>query len=440
MTADHALRRAGRIADADLEERGEMANDEPPRAPAPNNPIRSFPKAAALRYLLLHIKQHFQYESVSCGEMGAGQMGLPIDKQADGQVKPNPLQTDGLVFVEFSAPDMAPIADLLRRVGFKEVARHRSRNIGLWRQGGIDLVLNADGESHAGEFATLHGPCISAIAFRVGNGDEAFDRCIQCSAAPYDGGNGPASFAGRVLTGIGGSLLYLLDAAAERVIRETDFLPLREGGPQSVKGAGFSELDHLTHNVKAGNLETWANFYREIFGFREVFYMDAKAIATGFRTLAVKSPCDKICIAINEPTDPKSQIQEYIDVYKGEGAQHIAFASGDLNASMEALSSARIPTQPIPASYYAEVDQRLANHGLDVARLQRNGILLDGDVDPQTGAWRLLLQVFSKNLMGPIFFEFIERRDNDGFGEGNAKALFEAIERDQIERGVVAGA
>ncbi|HKV00149.1 MAG TPA: 4-hydroxyphenylpyruvate dioxygenase [Vineibacter sp.] len=364
-------------------------------------------------------------------------MGAPVEKPGPGTAYDNPAGTDGMAFIEFSAADPAPIADLFRKLGFQEIGRHATRAIGFWRQGDIDLFLNSDPGTHGARFSAVHGPCISAIAFRVRDAAAAFDRACALGAVPYDDGVGPRAVDGRALVGIGGSLLYLVDAAAEHAIKHQAFRPLRGERLEAVRGAGFQAVDHLTHNVLGGHVERWADFYRRIFNFREVFYLDAKGTKTGFRTRAMKSPCNKICIPVNEPTDPQSQIQEYIDVYKGEGVQHIALLSGNLNASIEAIAGSGIAMQAIPDSYYAGVDARLPGHGQDLARLKRNGILVDGERDPSTGAWGLLLQIFSKNLLGPIFFEFIERRGNEGFGEGNAKALFEAIERDQIERGVV---
>jgi 4-hydroxyphenylpyruvate dioxygenase len=364
-------------------------------------------------------------------------MGIPTETTTPTEADlTNPAGTNGMAFVEFSAADPDPVADLFRKLGFSPVARHASRDAVLWRQGEIDLLLNADPDTHGGRFAAIHGPCISAIAFRVEDAATAFDRALSLGATEYAGNAGAPLVPGHTLNGIGGSLLYLIDPAAEATIKGDIFCPETGGAIPAVQGAGFLAVDHLTHNVHAGQVEHWAAFYRRIFNFREVFYLETKGARTGFRTRAMKSPCNRICIPVNEPTDPQSQIQEYIDIYKGEGVQHLAFLSGDLNASMEVIAPAGIPTQPIPPSYYEGVDARLPGHGQDVARLQRNGILLDGERrDP--GDWGLLLQVFSKNLMGPIFFEFIERRGNEGFGEGNAKALFEAIERDQIARGVV---
>jgi 4-hydroxyphenylpyruvate dioxygenase len=362
-------------------------------------------------------------------------MGVPIDKD-DGRTLDNPVGTDGLSFVEFSAADTAPIASLLGRLGFEEVARHKSRSIALWRQGGIDVLLNDDPSTYGVGFAKLHGPCISAIAFRVADAGLARRRALDNGVVDYAGDRGALSVDAPALDGIGHSLLYLVSPEVERAVKEGEFVPLRGDVLPEVAGAGFTVIDHLTHNVMAGNLERWAGFYRDAFNFREVFYLDAKGQKTGFRTRAMKSPCNGICIPVNEPTDPKSQVQEYIDEYKGEGVQHLALLSGDLVRSVERIAGNGIPVMDIPDSYYEAIDARMPGHGQDVARLRANAILVDGD-RREDGSWSILLQLFSRNLVGPIFFEFIERKGNEGFGNNNAIALFEAIERDQIKRGVV---
>jgi 4-hydroxyphenylpyruvate dioxygenase len=356
-------------------------------------------------------------------------MGIPVEPGQRGR-HANPAGTRGLAFVEFSAAEPGELARLFTEIGFVRSTRPDNRNITYWHQGGVRFVLNCEPDTHGGQFFAEHGPCISALGFHVEDAQQAFDRALAFGATSYAGQHRKV-FDERAIVGIGGTLLYLVDDTSPAV-------RLRAEGAASDSrptGVGIKAVDHLTHNVRAGSLEEWADFYTRIFGFREVFYLSAKGAATGFRTRALKSPCDGICIPINEPTDPKSQIQEYIDTFKGEGVQHLAFATRDLPATIEQLSS-RIPFMSIPATYYEQIDARLPGHGEHVERLKRNGILLDGTRNAR-GGWDLLLQIFSKNVVGPTFFEFIQRKGNEGFGEGNARALFEAIERDQMERGVV---
>lgn len=362
-------------------------------------------------------------------------MGVPVELGMR-QSYENPVGTDGIPFIEFSAINPRPIADVLMRSGFEEIARHRSKSITFWRQGEIDILLNSDSSTYGYGFAERHGPCISAISFRVADVRLGRDRSLENGIVVYDGDRGELPVDTLAMDGIGHSLLYLMTREQEHRIKANEFVPHQGSSLRDVKGAGFHEIDHLTHNVMEGNMNRWADFYRNAFNFREVFYLDTKGEKTGLRTRAMKSPCNRICIPVNEPTDKESQVQEYIDQYKGEGVQHLAFSSDDLNGSIEQIAGNGIPFMKIPESYYAGVEDRMPGHGQDLARLQRNGILIDGDREPD-GTWGILLQLFSKNLIGPIFFEFIQRKGNEGFGNNNAKALFEAIERDQIERGVV---
>ncbi len=364
-------------------------------------------------------------------------MGVPVEMHRWDKPHDNPVGTDGIPFIEFSAVDVAPIASLLGRLGFEHIADHRSRAVSFWRQGEIDILLNSDPSTYGVNFAKAHGPCISAISFRIADETFACERAAANGIVYYDGDRGDLTVDAPAMDGIGHSLLYLMTRETEERVKANEFIPLAGETLPQVPGVGFVELDHLTHNVMEGNMERWAAFYRDAFNFREVFYLDTKGQKTGLRTRAMKSPCNRICIPVNEPTDPGSQIQEYIDQYNGEGVQHLALLSHDLNRSVEKIAESGIPLMEIPDSYYAGVDERMPGHGQDVARLRSNGILIDGDRE-QDGSWNVLLQLFSKNLVGPIFFEFIERRGNDGFGNNNAKALFEAIERDQMKRGVVA--
>lgn len=363
-------------------------------------------------------------------------MGIPVEKDPNTENE-NPLGTDGIPFIEFSSVDVKPIAALLEKCGFEHIANHRSHSVQLWRQGEMDVLLNDDPRTYGVNFAKLHGPCISAISFRIADEDASCAAAASNGIVYYEGDRGVLTVGAPAMDGIGHSLLYLMTRDTEDRIKTEEFEPLEGDTLPDVLGAGFKLIDHLTHNVMAGNMERWAAFYRDAFNFREVFYLDTKGQSTGLRTRAMKSPCNRICIPVNEPTDEKSQIQEYIDTYKGEGVQHLAFLSDDLNESVEQISNNGIPLMEIPDTYYAEIDDRMPGHGQDIARLKSNGILIDGDRD-EDGEWTILLQLFSKNLVGPIFFEFIERRGNEGFGNNNAKALFEAIERDQIKRGVVA--
>ena len=215
-----------------------------------------------------------------------------------------------------------------------------------------------------------------------------------------------------------------------------DFVPI-EGREQHPKGAGLHEVDHLTHNVYAGRMDVWAQFYEKLFNFREIRYFDIQGKKTGLTSRALTSPCGKIRIPINEPSDKGSQIQEYLDAYHGEGIQHIALSARDIFATVEALRAKDVRFLDTPDTYYERVDSRVRGHGEDLDRLKRNRILIDGEGLDKEHHEDKLLQIFTETVIGPIFFEIIQRKGNDGFGEGNFRALFESIEADQIARGVI---
>jgi 4-hydroxyphenylpyruvate dioxygenase len=344
----------------------------------------------------------------------------------------NPMGTDGFEFVEYTAPDIAALGRLFQSIGFAPVARHRSKNVTLYRQGDVNFILNAEPESFAQAFARLHGPSVCAIAFRVKDAAAAYKRALALGARPVTGKVGPMELNIPAIEGIGGSLLYLVDRYGARgTIYDIDFVPI-EGAAPNPGGVGLGAIDHLTHNVHQGRMALWAGFYEKLFDFREIRYFDIEGKLTGLRSKAMTSPCGKIRIPINESADDKSQIAEYLAAYRGEGIQHIALGTGDIYATVETLRQREVRFLDTPDTYYELVEKRLPGHGEDLERLRRNRILIDGS--PGGG---LLLQIFTETVIGPIFFEIIERKGDEGFGEGNFRALFESIELDQIRRGVL---
>ena len=350
-----------------------------------------------------------------------------------GDLWDNPMGTDGFEFVEYTAPDTAALGRLFESMGFAAVARHRSKNVALYRQGDVNFIVNAEPESFAQAFARLHGPSVCAIAFRVRDAARAYERAIALGAKPVHGKLGPMELNIPAIEGIGGSLIYLVDRYGDRTIYDVDFQPLPDA-EQRPAGVGLAGIDHLTHNVHQGRMAQWSRFYEDLFNFREIRYFDIEGKLTGLRSKAMTSPCGKIRIPINESADDKSQIAEYLDAYHGEGIQHIALAAGDIYRTVEALRGRGVRFMDVPDTYYEQVEGRLPGHGEDLARLERNRILIDG---APTKGGGLLLQIFTDTVIGPIFFEIIQRKGNDGFGEGNFRALFESIELDQIRRGVL---
>jgi 4-hydroxyphenylpyruvate dioxygenase len=346
----------------------------------------------------------------------------------------NPMGTDGFEFVEYTAPDPAALAAVFERMGFTAIARHRSKRVTLYRQGDVNFIVNAEPESFAQSFARLHGPSICAIAFRVTDAAAAYHRAIEQGAKPVASQVGPMELNIPAIEGIGGSLIYLVDRYGPRgTIYDVDFVPL-PGVGQNPSGVGLSAIDHLTHNVHQGRMDAWAGFYERLFNFRQIRYFDIEGKLTGIKSRAMTSPDGKIRIPINESRGVPGrvdQIEEYLQAYRGEGIQHIALATHDIYETVEALRGRGVAFHDTPDAYYGLVSKRLPGHGEDLERLARDRILIDGGSDG------LLLQIFTETVIGPVFYEIIERKGDEGFGEGNFKALFESIELDQIERGVL---
>ena len=373
---------------------------------------------------------------------------LPGQTLNDTAAWDNPMGTDGFEFIEYAAPDPAAMGRVFEGMGFKPVARHRHKNVLLYRQGSINFIINAEPDSFAQRFARLHGPSVCAIAFRVHDAKAAYERAISLGAWGYAGKAGPGELNIPAIKGIGDSLIYFVDRWRGKGgaqpgdignigFYDVDFEPLPGVSAQEALnpvGHGLTYIDHLTHNVHRGRMAEWADFYERLFNFREIRYFDIEGQVTGVKSKAMTSPCGKIRIPINEEgKDKPGQIQEYLDMYKGEGIQHIAMGSDDLYTTVDKLRASGVRLLETPDTYYELVEKRIPGHGEPLAALRERKILIDGKKDA------LLLQIFSENQLGPIFFEFIQRKGDDGFGNGNFKALFESIELDQIRRGVLEG-
>ena len=358
----------------------------------------------------------------------------PAANSAGPELWENPMATDGFEFVEYTSPDPDALAGLFESLGFRAVARHRSKNVVLYRQGDINFILNREKAGLPLAFSKLHGPSINAIAFRVQDAAAAYQRALDLGAWGVENKVGPMELNIPCIKGIGDSLIYLVDRYGDKgSIYDVDFVPV-DAEERHPAGVGLTYIDHLTHNVHRGRMDEWSEFYERIFNFREVRYFDIEGKLTGLKSRAMTSPCGKIRIPINESSDDKSQIQEYLDQYHGEGIQHIALGTDDIVASVDRLAANGVAFQDTPDTYYEQLDARVPEHNQDLAALKRHRILVDGAPTEGQG---LLLQIFTTNVIGPIFFEFIQRLGNEGFGEGNFQALFESIELDQVRRGVI---
>ena len=361
---------------------------------------------------------------------------FPHDAPKNSITAENPAGTNGMEFVEFAHENPQELRDLFAQMGFAKTAKHKTRAIELWQQGDVTYVLNAEPGSFGMRFVAEHGPCAPSMAWRVIDAEAAFERALSKGAQAYTGTDKVLDVP--AILGIGGSLLYFVDRFGDDVSPYTEEYDWVDGGRKNT-GVGFYYLDHLTHNVKRGNMDKWYRFYADIFNFKEIRFFDIAGKLTGLTSRALTSPCQRIRIPINESSDDKSQIEEYLKEYNGEGIQHIAVGCDDIYGCTDELAARGLKFMPAPPDmYYTMSHKRVAGHDEPLDRMKKNGILIDGEGVVDGAETKILLQVFSKTVIGPIFFEFIQRKGDDGFGEGNFRALFESIEADQINRGVLA--
>ncbi|MBR7791528.1 4-hydroxyphenylpyruvate dioxygenase [Undibacterium sp. FT147W] len=357
----------------------------------------------------------------------------------------NPMGTDGFEFIEYAAPDPKALGELFVTMGFTAIARHRTKDVTLFRQGDVNFIINAEKDSFAQKFARKHGPSVCAFAFRVKDANAAYKRALELGAWGFDNKTGPMELNIPAIKGIGDSLIYFVDrwhgkdgaqpgAIGNISIYDADFVAI-PGVESNPVGLGLTYIDHLTHNVHRGRMKEWADFYETLFNFREIRYFDIAGKHTGLKSKAMTSPCGKIRIPINESSDDKSQIAEYLDLYQGEGVQHIAMGTDDVYATVSGMKASGVAFQDTIETYYDLIDRRLPGHGENLEALRKLRILIDGK-STETSR-ELLLQIFTTTVIGPIFFEIIQRKGDQGFGEGNFRALFESIELDQIRRGVL---
>jgi 4-hydroxyphenylpyruvate dioxygenase len=342
----------------------------------------------------------------------------------------NPAGTDGFEFLEFTTPNPDLLVQQFKTMGFTPVAKHKNANVTIYQQNDTRFIINLSENSLAKEFANQHGASVCAMGFRVKNAKAAYDYAISKGAKPY----APANIYDiPAIYGVGGSLIYFVDHTNEVANYQHHFTPL-PNTPATLNGAGLTYLDHVTHNLHRGNMNTWAEFYENLFNFREIRYFDIEGKLTGLKSRAMTSPCGKIRIPLNESSDDKSQIEEFLKDFNGEGIQHIALGTNDIYETVETLRADGLEFMNTPDTYYELLGKRLPDHGEPTERLKKNRILVDGNVHVEK---QLLLQIFTKTMLGPVFFEIIQRKGDEGFGEGNFRALFESIELDQIQRGVL---
>ena len=350
-----------------------------------------------------------------------GSKGKDVTMGLEGQ-KDNPVGLDGVEFLEYTSSEPKKLENLFEKMGCVKVAHHKTKNVSLYRQNEISYILNNESSSFAENFHHSHGPSVCATGFRVHDADKALKVAVSRGAKAYEGKG--HSF--KAIYGVGDSLIYFVDGYNKRDIYEGEFEYISEATGQ---GAGLTFIDHITNNVPMGHMDKWYDFYVNIFNFRQIKYFDIEGQKTGLLSRAMRSPCDGITIPINEPKDSKSQIQEYLEEYKGPGIQHIALHTDNIIKTVSLLKERGVEFLDVPDTYYEALHQRLPNLTEEISQLRDLKILADGDDEGY------LLQIFTKNVIGPIFFEVIQRKKHDGFGEGNFQALFDAIEEDQRRRG-----
>lgn len=343
----------------------------------------------------------------------------------------NPVNTDGFDFLEYTTKDPNKLIQQFTAMGFTPIAKHANHDVTIFQQNNIRFIVNVAPRSMASEFANIHGASVSAMGFRVANAQQAFEHAIQKGAKPYIAQDQACIYDVPAIYGVGDSLIYFIDYTNAKPNYAKHFPTLSE---QQHQGHGLTYIDHVTHNLKRGNMAAWADFYTRLFNFREIRYFDIEGKLTGLKSKAMTSPCGKIRIPLNESSDDKSQIEEFIVDFNGEGIQHIALGTNDIYSSIERLRQQNLEFLDTPDTYYDLIEKRLPNHGESVSTLKQHKILIDGNTREDK---RLLLQIFTKNMLGPVFFEIIQRKGDEGFGEGNFRALFESIELDQIRRGVL---
>lgn len=343
----------------------------------------------------------------------------------------NPAGTDGFEFVEFAHPDPQCLRDNFAKMGYTHVANHKTKQVELWQQGDISYLINAEPNSKASQFIQDHGPCAPSMGWRVVDAQHAFDHAVKNGATPYNG-KGKIMDAPAII-GIGGSLIYFFDQYCEQSVYNDEFDWISNAHPQ---GIGFYYLDHLTHNVFKGNMDKWFRFYGDLFNFKEIRFFDIQGKFTGLFSRALTSPCGRIRIPINEDRGETGQIVNYLKKYNGEGIQHIAVGAHDIYASVDTMAAKGVKFMPGPPETYYDMSlDRVSGHDEPIQRMKQHGILIDGEGVLDGGETKILLQIFSKTVVGPIFFEFIQRKGDDGFGEGNFKALFESIEAEEFASG-----
>jgi 4-hydroxyphenylpyruvate dioxygenase len=266
----------------------------------------------------------------------------------------NEIGLNGIDFVEFVSPEPAKLDRLFKDFGFSRIGHHKTANVDYYNQHDIHFFVNREPNSFATKFGQVHGAAISSMGWRVKNAKKAYELALGRGARPAPKGDFPWP----AIYGIGDSLIYFVEYTPgfERY-EKVGFAPLER--PEYVQDKGFLVIDHLTNNVQKGTMETWAKFYKEVFGFEEVRYFDIRGAKTGLTSYALRSPCGKFCIPINEAGEAKSQINEYLEEYNGPGIQHLAFLTEDILHSLDRLQGSTVKMLDIDDEYYSDIFKKI---------------------------------------------------------------------------------
>lgn len=342
----------------------------------------------------------------------------------------------GIDHIEFAVSNLEAASQLYTRLGFEKIASReisqRQLKTFLFGQGKIRVMVTQSAlkTDPVAQYVQLHGDGVMAIGFSCDNAVTALELTVSRGADLHAS---PKRIEREFGTVEKASIKAMGDVALTFIHRTGELFDEGFDNPVSYDPTGFGlqKIDHITINVEKGKMKSWAQFFEKVLGLKNTRFFDIHTEKTGLYSFVMESPDGCVKMPINEPTEDASQIQEFLNINHGPGVQHIALSTVSLIDSLNALRRSGVLFLEVPDTYYDAVPKRVPDLREDLSQLQSLGILADGD------SKGYLLQIFSQNLVGPFFYEFIQREGNDGFGEGNFRALFEAIERDQIRRGIL---
>jgi 4-hydroxyphenylpyruvate dioxygenase len=346
----------------------------------------------------------------------------------------NPAGLKSIDHLEFTVDSLSSnTLKLFSTMGFIQTAENHEAK--LFTQGQVRFLAKAatNENDHARKYYRNHGEGVSKISFQVESVEKALEVTLKNGATLVNDLHLDETSEGKIKTAAIQGFGDVINEFVERPngIFRAGFKKTSKDELAKPLATRVSRIDHLTNNVPKGQMDHWVEFYKKTYGFIETRYFDIKGSQTGLNSKVVQLADNSIIIPINEPEKEggKSQIQEFLDVHKGPGVQHIALMTPDIISTVRELRERGVNFLQVPSTYYEDIPKRPFNVTEELKILERHNLLVDGDAEGY------LLQIFSETYIGPLFFEFIQRKNHWGFGNGNFQALFDAIERDQIKRG-----